>query len=139
MQDAKISDFTGQGETILAIESDPLMRELISEILAMNGYRVYVVRDIREARQYYRQQPEQFQLILVDLWLAGLSDMLAQILHNQPDMSIVLTSHQPVENRYYRHIGLSILEKPFDVAELFFALRMALDGEKNPRNRSYLN
>lgn len=139
MQDAEISDLTGHGETILAIESDELMRELISEILTMNGYRVCVVRNIREAEQYYRQQPERIQLILADLWMTGLSDMLAQILRSHPNMSIVLTSHQPLKNRYYRHIGLSILEKPFDVAELFFALRVALDSNTPFLSGQYLN
>lgn len=139
MEGTEISRYTGRGETILAIESDELMRELISEVLTMYGYKVHVVGNIRDAIHSYSAQPEQFQLILADLWLAGLSDMLAEVLRTHPNMSVVLTSDHPLQNRYYRHLGLSILEKPFDITELFFALRMALENENSFWSKRHLN
>ncbi len=131
--------FTGNGETILVIDGDQLMRELLLEILTLNGYKVRIARDVVRARHIYEKNPEQINVLLTDIWLSGLGAMLSEVLIASPDKSIVLTTHKATRRNYYPQVGLSVLTKPFDVVELFRAIRVALCSSSNGRYNTTLH
>ena len=62
--------------TILIVEDDPLNRKLLSELLALKGYRILEVHDGKEGvAQAIAQMPE---LILMDIHMPGLDGIAAR-------------------------------------------------------------
>src|SRR6476660_828318 len=58
------------GETILVVDDEPLVRDLLVQFLTLRGYRVLGVKDGTEALSMVEQTPP--DLILLDLFMPGM-------------------------------------------------------------------
>src|SRR4029079_1618833 len=58
------------GETILVVDDEPLVRDLLVQFLSLRGYRVLGVKDGSEALSMLEQTPP--DLILLDLFMPGM-------------------------------------------------------------------
>jgi len=81
--------------TILVVDDEPDIRELITDVLAVAGHKVQTAAHGAEALDMVRQQP--FDLALVDIWLPGLNglDLLAQLRNLVPKMPVVIITCRP--------------------------------------------
>jgi two-component system, cell cycle sensor histidine kinase and response regulator CckA len=118
-------------ETVMVVEDDEGVRELVRLMLEANGYEVLTVGDAEEAA---RVCSERFvHLLLTDVVMpevsgSALAERLAAI---APDMRILFMSGYSDE-AVYRHgeigPGAAFLEKPFSERTLARKVREVLDG-----------
>ncbi len=120
----------GKGH-ILFIDDEAIIRATASAILEELGYHVQTAASSEEALQLYRQSPEAFQLVILDLIMPGMSgrDCLRQLRAINPGCRIVLSSGftraddlSDIENTEY----CGFLEKPFRSSDLSQVVASAL-------------
>ena len=138
MNDARI----GQAREILIVDDEVGIRELLSEILQDEGYRVALAENAGEARAYrQRQQPA---LVLLDIWMPDtdgvtlLREWRANALLTMP--VIMMSGHGTIETAVEAtRIGaFDFLEKPIGLSKLLSTIGRAFKtaATKEPRRVS---
>jgi len=121
-------------ETILVVDDDGLVREVVRRILSVNGYTVLIADNAEMALHLAATAHHPVDLLLTDVVMAGTNgpQLAAELIRRQPDIKVVYmsgypdwsTSRQGVEDEAH-----AFLAKPFTVIELAATLRQVLDGE----------
>ncbi|MCL4068864.1 PAS-domain containing protein [Pseudomonas sp. GX19020] len=120
----------GQGQHILLVEDDPLVRETVADILLSLGYQVRKVPDARSAREALAQS--KYDLLLTDVLLPeGLTglDVARDAATLQPGLPVLFTSgYMQVEGAGALHLpeGARLLRKPYRKSELARAISSSL-------------
>jgi len=119
-------------ETILLAEDNEGLREAAIEMLERLGYHVVVATNGREAVHLFKASPEQFDLIVLDIVMPGLSgpSAFSQMLEVRSDLRVVFSSGYTAEVGSLNSLlqqGASILQKPYSLKSLGQAVRGALD------------
>ncbi|MEI8355947.1 MAG: sigma-54 dependent transcriptional regulator [Deltaproteobacteria bacterium] len=115
---------------ILVVDDEKAQREILNTILKKEGYHVVDVPGAREAQESL--ETEEFDLILTDLKMQGLSgmDLLELILRNDPQQCIVMmTAHGTVDSAVeaMKKGAFDYLEKPLERDNLLMTLRRAFE------------
>jgi DNA-binding response OmpR family regulator len=114
-------------KTVLVVDDDLAIRELLSDALAEAGYRVLAVGNGRRAFEIAKQ--ERPDVVLADLMLPDLSgrELIRRIKGNEDTsttpviaMSAALPSDAP---------GAAFLPKPFDVEEVLQIVQLTLAAQ----------
>ena len=128
----------GGSESILLVDDEEDLADLMQKILTDLGYLVTACTDSREALKIYEADPERFDLIITDMtmpYLSG-SELAQQILKLRPGQSIILctgySSYMNAEKAAQLGIKTFLL-KPVARRELAAAVRKALDKNHNHR------
>ncbi len=121
----------GQGETILFVEDNDLMREIGSQILEDLGYQVLSASNGAEALKIFKET-DHIDLIFTDVVMPdiGGAALLREIRNTGSDIkAVAVTGHVLAEDvDQLREAGvISIIHKPYDVDILADAVREALD------------
>ena len=125
----------GDGELILLVEDDELVRPCTAEMIEMLGYRVLAVGEATAALSLLDAHPD-IQLVLTDLGLPGALDgeaLADRVRRRYPGVKVLLTSGYVQASRPGRTTlsrGLDLLGKPFTYDRLAEALRRLLDKGK---------
>ena len=124
-------DADGQ-ETILLVEDEDMVREMLKEMLMIHGYEVHVAEHGKEALQIYKEQGGQFDLVLTDVVMPMMNgrELADAILRISPNQSILYLSGYS-DSDMLRH-GLlesnsAFLQKPFRTETLLAKLREMLN------------
>jgi two-component system, cell cycle sensor histidine kinase and response regulator CckA len=122
-------------ETILVVEDNIAVGEVVCLQLEQRGYRVYYASDAAEAARIY--ETTGIDLLLTDIVMPGLSGpMLAkQLKAKRPDLAVIFMSGY-TDDTVVRHSvaesGVPFLQKPFTGEELAMKVRRVLDGVAVP-------
>ncbi len=100
----------GAGQHILFVDDEEPLAKLGKILLERLGYRVTCLTTVTEAIAAVRAQPTQFDLVVTDLTMPGMTgtDLARQLLQHQPRLPIILTT------------GYSATMTPESVRELGF-------------------
>lgn len=124
--------------TILIVDDEPDIRELIGEILADEGYVPVLAADAAQARA--RREEADPDLILLDVWMPdsdGISLLREWREQDVPLCPVVMISgHGSVEAAVEatRFGACDFIEKPVSMARLLNTVRKALATGRNPSN-----
>jgi PAS domain S-box-containing protein len=123
------------GETVLVVEDQTNLRELICEVLADNGYTVFCARDAREALSLVDNHKGRIDLLLTDVVMPGMSghELAEQLTSRQPEARVLYMSGYTsdiIAGRGVLAEGVQLLEKPFTSLSLTRHVRQALDSRK---------
>jgi two-component system cell cycle sensor histidine kinase/response regulator CckA len=118
-------------ETILVVEDDESVRELICSMLRPNGYVVLEAKDAVEALDVARRR-KSIDLVLTDVVMPGMNGpaMAKKLEEILPEMSVLYMSGYAGSFAVDRGIldeGASFLQKPFSKNALLQRLRETLD------------
>jgi PAS domain S-box-containing protein len=121
----------GAGETILVVDDEEPLCNLLRDVLTRRGYRVLVATDGQEALRLYREHAGGIDLVILDMTMPGLSgtatfDALRQL---DPHARILLTSGYTEERAAREAVARGakgFLQKPFLISELAARVREAL-------------
>jgi len=124
---------SGAGETILLVEDDTQVREIVRHMLEANGYRVLAAGNGDEALVLVAGELPPIDLLLTDLIMPGpggkeIADALRQL---QPDITVLYMSGYTDDNVVRRGVlseGFAFLQKPFGSDELGRRTRELLDA-----------
>ena len=109
---------THGSETILVVEDEEVVRDLICAVLSKSGYNVFCASSAEEALQVAQEHPESIDLLVTDIVMPDMhGPALAQTLTSlRPTMKVLYISGYS-ENDISDHgvlgAGLVILQKPF--------------------------
>jgi DNA-binding response OmpR family regulator len=119
-------------ETVLLVEDEQAVRDLVSTILTQQGFRVIVARNPRDAEEIASRHREEVHLLLTDVVMPGTSgrELAARIMVCRPDIRVLYMSGY-TENLITRggmlEEGLAFLQKPFSPVTLLQRIREVLD------------
>ena len=130
--------------TILAVDDDPRVLNLLGDILTQAGYRVLLADGGWSAIQTYENTPQRVDLLLTDVIMPDLTGpVLAERLRaRQPDLRVLFISgfhDADLVQRFVTSRGFSLLAKPFTVDGLLRVVRESLPAidasAEEPRRR----
>jgi hypothetical protein len=110
-------------DTVLLVDDEPGVRDLIRTVLTHAGYRTLVAGGPAEAVELSKTHPEPIALLLTDIILPGMSGReLAEVLGPQrPQMRLLYVSGYTTQRAYFqgaREGAAAFLAKPFSPAAL---------------------
>ena len=84
----------GEGETILVVEDEEMLRDFLQAVLGENGYKVVLASDGTEAVRKFAEHMEGIDLVLLDMGLPGLSgeEVLSMILALKSRVKVIAVS-----------------------------------------------
>jgi PAS domain S-box-containing protein len=119
-------------ETVLIVEDDSEVRDLIKKVLSRYGYTLIEARTGAEALSLNDQYPETIDLLLTDVVLPGLNgrQVAEQIQESRPDIKILFMSGYSgniLESQGVSEREIRLLQKPFTPTDLVEAIRTVLN------------
>jgi PAS domain S-box-containing protein len=121
-------------ETILLVEDEALVRDLVQKILVEFGYNVLFAGCGNEAIDAHSRHQEPIPMMLTDVVLPDISGVeLAKRLKSlQPEMKVLFMSGYTSSNIFEDGIldsGAAFIQKPFSVVSLASKVREVLDSK----------
>jgi PAS domain S-box-containing protein len=132
-------EFEGDGETILLIEDEDVVREFVAKALKDNNYIVMTAPNATEAIDIFKKENGRFDLIFSDVVLPDTDGLhlVKDLLSRKSDLHVLLTSGYADEKSHSEKIlehGFDFLQKPYTLPELFRAVRDAIRGKQKHSN-----
>lgn len=127
----------GQGEVILAIEDEEMLRDFLQTILGEDGYKVILAADGTEAVRTYMERMNEISLVLLDMGLPGMSGekVLSSLVTSNPKAKVIAVSGsvEPEVMEGALQMGASAyLSKPYLSDELLTKVHHTLHGTPGP-------
>ncbi len=121
------------GETVLVVEDEPSVRELISRILSEHGYRVLATGDGAEALALVERHEAPLDLLLTDVVLPAVSgsELAAILTAARPGLKVLaMSGYAGKDIAHGRQLDddVPFLAKPFSREALLSGVRDALRG-----------
>jgi len=120
--------------TVLIVDDDPAMRELLTSILENAGYIVETACDGKEAIKTCKKFPIDVALIDVELPDTKGTKLLGTLKELQPKMvKIIITGHPSIENAVtaVNEKADGYILKPFNPADLLEMIKKLIADKKN--------
>jgi PAS domain S-box-containing protein len=124
----------GGTETILVVEDEAPVRELVCNVLKGHGYRVLQAESGAGALQIWRDRKEQIDLLLTDLVMPDRlngRELAEKLWAERPRLKVIFTSGYSAEavgKDFVLCRGLNYLQKPYHPRKLALAVRDCLDA-----------
>ncbi len=122
------------GLTILLVEDEAFVREVTSDLLEAEGFRVLKAKNAADARAAFRRHCKSVQLLLTDVVLPGENgrDLASHLRRLSPNLLIIFVSGYPVNAVTRDSVserGMFYLPKPFSAETLLSKVRQVLRQE----------
>jgi two-component system cell cycle sensor histidine kinase/response regulator CckA len=119
-------------ETVLAVDDDATMLDLLEEVLKPLGYEVLSAASGEEALQMAASCLDKIDLLLTDVVLPGIKgqDLAKQLTSKCPGMIVLFMSGYLCPSMAHRDAGKryeAFIQKPFSPNELLRKIRLLLD------------
>jgi PAS domain S-box-containing protein len=119
------------GKTILIVEDDPAVRSLAALVLAGAGYTIVQAGDGQVGLEMFRQRPDDFEAVLLDLTMPRLDglEVLAELRQLRPEVPVVLMtgySTKELARRPGAPAANALLQKPFTSEALLEVIKQAV-------------
>jgi CheY-like chemotaxis protein len=124
----------GGTETILVVEDEAPVRELVCNLLREHGYQVLPAESSVKALELWAARKESIDLLLTDLVMPDRLNgrELAELLWgDRPRLKVIFTSGYSADvvgKDFVLRGGLNYLQKPYQPQKLALAVRECLDG-----------
>jgi hypothetical protein len=121
------------GESVVLVEDEPLVRNLVSEVLRLSGFVVVEFASAGEVLARDRRGLGEVDLLVTDVVLPGLSgiDLAAELARRRPGMRVLFLSGYSAELAGLEEAmgpGRAFLPKPFSPDTLLRQVRELLDA-----------
>jgi CheY-like chemotaxis protein len=121
-------------ETILLVEDQEGIRELVAEFLEKKGYTVLVAADGRQALQMAEEHKHSIHLLLTDVVMPNLGgrELAQRLAPARPQMKVLFISGYPDHSTWSSELiddfdSAAVLQKPFLLDTLVRKMRGLLD------------
>jgi PAS domain S-box-containing protein len=120
-------------ETILLVEDQDGIRDLVGEFLQKSGYTVLSAADGNEALQMAEEQKGPIDLLLTDVVMPNLGgrELALRLTEPRPQMKVLFMSGYPDHGTWSSELvddSASVLQKPFALETLARKVRVLLDN-----------
>ena len=120
-------------ETILVVEDERDLREIVTQTLNLNGYRVFQAVDGNNALQIWNQYKHDIDLLFTDIVMPGGingRELANRLLAEKPGLKIIFTTGydaDALDKTYKLDPKLNYLQKPYLPPDLARIVRRRLD------------
>jgi len=127
----------GGSETILLVEDERPVRELVARVLEKNGYKVLQAGSGTEAVEVWRAHKDEVHLLLTDLIMPGNMNgrELAEALWaERSELKVIFTSGYSADivgKDFKLESDTNFLQKPYHPQALALSVRRCLDGKQS--------
>ncbi len=123
----------GNGETILVIEDEEVLRSLIVDVLTRAGYAVLEARDGEEGVAVYGKNKDSINIVISDMGLPKLSgeQVFKQLQRINPGVRILFSTgfiREEKKKELLQSGALDFIHKPYQINEMLTVLRRAIDS-----------
>ncbi|MBE6378597.1 MAG: response regulator [Lentisphaerae bacterium] len=123
-------------ETILIVDDHETIWDFLIDALSELGYSVLLAENGLDAVEIYRSNPEEIDLVLLDMIMpkAGGHQTFIQLKNIDPEVKVILSSGFVSEEEVSDLIeqgACGFLPKPHRLPVVLAEIRRVLDGEKN--------
>jgi CheY-like chemotaxis protein len=124
----------GSGETILVVEDEPLVLEMVRSMLDKMGYRVLTARNGREAMEVFQDNGDEIALVLTD-WImpeAGGAELASVLQSRGAAAKVLVMSGYPLGREDPEFLARAVdgfLQKPIRWSQLAEAVSRSLGKE----------
>ncbi|MGC9363860.1 MAG: PAS domain S-box protein [Fidelibacterota bacterium] len=130
--DAEAPGMTGGNETILLIEDEESIIEMLTTVFGSQGYQVIVAKDGVSGIEKYSQAPSEIDLIISDMGLPRLTgdEVFYRIRKINPDARVIIASGfvDPGRKSELYKAGLArFIQKPYFPMDILKVVREILD------------
>jgi CheY-like chemotaxis protein len=138
---APLTKVEGGKETILVVEDETALRELVREVLEGHGYRVLEAASGVEALKVWESEDRKIDLLLSDIIMPeGMSgrELAERLQKADPSLPAILTSgysQDMIEREGVLDPRVKFFSKPYHPAQLAQAVRDCLNSRKTNGNR----
>ena len=121
-------------ETVLFVEDEESVRELVRDYLGKTGYRVLCAADGIQALEVAAAHRGPIHILVTDVVMPRLSgrELVTRITSARPDLKVLYISGY-TDDSIFRHGvlegGVAFLQKPFNLKDLAQKIRQVLAGE----------
>ena len=125
----------GGTETILLVEDEQPVRELVASVLQNYGYKIWEAGSGHEAVGVWHEHKGEIDLLLTDLVMPGNMnghELAEKLQAEQPTLKVVFTSGYSADivgENFKLGPSLNFLQKPYHPNSLALAIRRCLDGK----------
>lgn len=121
-------------ETVLVIEDEASVREIIDRILSGNGYRVLTAGDGSEGLRVSGEYDGPIGLLLTDMVMPGMGgrEVAIRLEGRRAEIKVLFMSgytEDAISHQGVLDDGLSFIQKPFKAGDLLRKVREVLDGK----------
>lgn len=125
-------EIEGGKETLLVVEDEEMLLELLTEILVSKGYNVLSARDGLEGIDVYAAYKDDISLVLTDMGLPKLSgfDMFVKLKKINPDILTIFASgflEPKTISEMYKAGAKEFIQKPYETEDVLSKIRNVID------------
>lgn len=118
-------------EKIMVVDDEPIIRELIKEMLEILGYEVITFGDGQEALYYYKNHISDINLVLLDIVMPGISgkELFEKLYQINKNIKVGFLSGYGIENieKEITEKVVGFINKPVSINNLSIKIREMLD------------
>ena len=125
----------GGSETILLVEDERPVRELVANLLENHGYEVWQAASGNDALGVWQAHKKNISLLLTDLVMPGNMnghELAEKLRADQPGLKVIFTSGYSADivgKNFKLEPDLNFLQKPYQPQTLALTVRRCLDGQ----------
>jgi two-component system, cell cycle sensor histidine kinase and response regulator CckA len=128
-----MDDVPGGTETILLVEDEEMLREMLKAILSAKGYQVLTAGDGIEAVELYALHRETIHLVVADVGLPRLagSEVFLRLKQTNPGVRVILASgflEPAMKAEMFKAGAKDFIQKPYQPNDFLKSIRKALDS-----------
>ncbi len=128
-----VTPLVGGTETILIVEDEKDLLQIMNTILRQYGYRVIVAVDGKQALDLYREHSSDINLVISDIIMPEMNglDLFAKISADDPEINYIFITGYASEFIIRNHAAREntvLLQKPFKMNDLAEKVRELLDN-----------
>jgi CheY-like chemotaxis protein len=121
-------------ETLLVVEDEAMLLELLKAIFEEEGYQVVTAKDGQEAVEVFRARRDTFALVLTDMGLPKLGgwEVFQKIREMDPKIKVILASgfvDASVRDDMMSQGAADVLQKPYVPQKILDRIRKVLDAK----------
>jgi PAS domain S-box-containing protein len=127
----------GGTETILLVEDERPVRELVARVLQKYGYKIWQASSGHDALGVWHEHKDEINLLLTDLVMPGNMnghELAEKLWIEQPGLKVIFTSGYSADivgKNFKLDPELNFLQKPYHPQTLALTVRRCLDGKRN--------
>ncbi|MFA6457475.1 MAG: PAS domain S-box protein, partial [Bacteroidota bacterium] len=124
---------TGGTETILVVEDEELLLDMVTLVLQEKGYTIIAARDGAEAVELYRENQQHIALVITDLGLPVLSgyEEFYHLIKINPSVKVILASgffDPKIKSSLVEAGAKYFIQKPYVIDQFLKMIREVLDN-----------
>jgi len=128
-------------ETVLVVEDEKSMRELLADTLRDYGYTVLLAGDGYEAVEIFNREQERLALVILDIGLPKLGgyETFLKMRKGNPDIPVIIASgyNDPDAKLTIESAGAHLfIQKPYKFSHIVKVVREVIDSAKKRRKKT---